>query len=145
VEIETTEASATIGDASAKPGKPKVTVPDKPPPSKLVIVEIKKGTGATAEDGKDLTTEYVGVGYRSKYEFDATWEGNKRQPFTFSLGNKEVITGWEEGLVGMKVGGRRELIIPPKYGYGDEKAGAIQPNEALIYVIDLVAVTPTEE
>lgn len=128
------------GNSSLENGsfaKPKVTVPKGPPPKKLVEREIRKGDGATAKAGDEITVQYVGVGYESKEQFDASWD--RGEPFTFTLGAGEVIPGWDEGIVGMKVGGRRELIIPPELAYGS--AGSppvIGPNETLIFVVDLL-------
>lgn len=119
--------------------KPKVTVPSGPPPKQLEIKEIEKGTGAEAKAGDEVTVQYVGVGYDSKEEFDSSWSRN--EPFSFGLGAGQVIPGWDKGVAGMKVGGRRELIIPSDLAYGP--AGSppvIGPNETLIFVIDLLAV-----
>ncbi len=90
--------------------KPKVTVPDGPPPKKLEEKEIVEGEGKEAKSGDEVTVQYVGVGYDSKEEFDSSWSRN--EPFTFTLGAGEVIPGWDQGVEGMKEGGRRELIIP---------------------------------
>lgn len=119
--------------------KPKVTVPSGPQPSQLEERELVEGTGAEAKTGDEVTVQYVGVGYKSKEEFDASWDRN--EPFTFSLGASQVIPGWDQGIVGMKVGGRRELTIPPNLAYG--AAGyppGIGRNETLIFVIDLLGV-----
>lgn len=119
--------------------KPKVTVPSGPPPKQLEIKEIEKGAGAEAKSGDEVTVQYVGVGYESKEEFDSSWSRN--EPFSFSLGAGQVIPGWDQGVAGMKVGGRRELIIPPNLAYGPQGSPpAIGPNETLIFVIDLLAV-----
>jgi peptidylprolyl isomerase len=118
--------------------KPKVTVPDGPPPKQLEEKEIVAGDGAEAKSGDEVTVQYVGVGYDSKEEFDSSWSRN--EPLTFSLGAGEVIKGWDEGVAGMKVGGRRELTIPASLAYGP--AGSppvIGPNETLIFVVDLLA------
>lgn len=97
-----------------------------------------RGTGAEAKGGDEVTVHYVGVGYKSKKEFDASWGG---EPFTFALGGGQVITGWEYGIPGMKVGGRRELVIPGVLAYGPEGSPPeIGPNETLIFVIDLLGV-----
>jgi peptidylprolyl isomerase len=128
------------GNSSLENGnfaKPEVKVPTGPPPKKLVKEEIRKGNGATAKAGDEITVQYVGVGYESGEQFDASWD--RGEPFTFTLGAGEVIPGWDEGIVGMKVGGRRELIIPPELAYGS--AGSppvIGPNETLIFVVDLL-------
>jgi peptidylprolyl isomerase len=135
-----TESSTTAEKAkSAEKTKPKVTVPKGAPPKKLEIKEIEKGTGATAKAGDEVTVQYVGVGYESGKEFDSSWSRN--EPFAFGLGAGQVIPGWDQGVEGMKVGGRRELIIPPELAYGEAGSPpAIGPNETLIFVIDLLAV-----
>jgi peptidylprolyl isomerase len=132
----TTEQSG--GDTNLK-AKPKVTVPDGPAPKKLEEVEIVEGDGPEAKSGDEVTVQYVGVGYDSKEEFDSSW--SRSEPFTFNLGAGAVIPGWDQGVAGMKVGGRRELTIPPSLAYGP--AGSppvIGPNETLIFVVDLLAV-----
>jgi peptidylprolyl isomerase len=119
--------------------KPVVTVPKTPPPTKLVIKDLIPGTGAAASAGKTVTVNYVGVLYDTGKEFDSSWSRN--QPFTTSLAPGSVISGWVQGLDGMKVGGRRELTIPPSLAYG--KAGSpptIPPNSTLVFVIDLLSV-----
>lgn len=109
------------------------------PPKKLVVKEIEEGTGATAEAGNQVTVQYVGLNYKSGREFDSSW--SRDEPFTFNLGAGEVIQGWDQGVAGMKVGGRRKLIIPPELGYGEAGSPpAIPPNETLVFVIDLLAV-----
>ncbi|WP_028059156.1 FKBP-type peptidyl-prolyl cis-trans isomerase [Candidatus Solirubrobacter pratensis] len=114
-------------------------VPKGPPPKKLVIKDLKKGTGAEATDGSTVSVQYVGVLYDGGKQFDASWD--RGQPFSFPLGAGQVIPGWDQGVKGMKVGGRRELIIPPDLGYGAQGAGAdIPPNAALIFVVDLLDV-----
>jgi len=119
--------------------KPKVTVPSGPPPKQLEEKELVEGDGAEAESGDEVTVQYVGVGYKSKEQFDASWD--RGEPFSFTLGAGEVIPGWDEGVAGMKVGGRRELTIPAELAYGPAGAPpAIGPNETLIFVIDLLAV-----
>jgi peptidylprolyl isomerase len=118
--------------------KPKIVVPSGPPPKALEKNEIVEGTGAEAKGGDEVTVHYVGVGYNSKKEFDASWGG---EPFTFALGGGLVIAGWEFGIPGMKVGGRRELVIPGQLAYGPEGSPPeIGPNETLIFVIDLLGV-----
>lgn len=128
------------GNSSLENGsfaKPQVKVPKGPPPKKLVEKDLRKGNGATAKPGDEITVQYVGVGYESGQEFDSSWSRN--EPFPFTLGSNSVIPGWEEGIVGMKVGGRRELIIPPELAYGSAGSPpAIGPNETLIFVVDLL-------
>jgi peptidylprolyl isomerase len=116
--------------------KPKVTVPSGPPPKKLEIKDLKRGSGQAAKTGDALTVQYVGVNYANGKQFDASWD--RGQPFQFQLGAGMVIPGWDEGLVGMKPGGRRELIIPPDLAYGAQGSPPdIPPNATLIFVIDL--------
>ena len=119
--------------------KPVVTVPKGAPPAKLVTKDLVQGTGAAASQGKTVTVNYVGVLYKNGKEFDSSWSRN--QPFTTALSPGSVISGWVQGLNGMKVGGRRELIIPPSLGYG--KAGSpptIPANSTLVFVVDLLSV-----
>ena len=121
--------------------KPEVEVPDGPAPKKLKIRDIVEGTGAEAKPGDVVTVDYVGVLYKNGRQFDASWDRN--EPFTFPLGVGQVIPGWDQGVAGMKVGGRRELIIPPDLGYGTEGSPpVIPPNAPLIFVVDLRAVEP---
>ena len=102
-----------------------------------MIKEIIKGTGAEAKAGRPVTVNYVGALFRGGKVFDASWKRN--EPFTFTLGQGAVIKGWDQGVAGMKVGGRRELIIPAALGYGSKGAGAsIPPNAALVFVVDLL-------
>jgi len=120
--------------------KPVVTVPKTPAPAQLVVKDLIPGTGAEAQAGKTITVNYVGVLYKSGQEFDSSWSRN--QPFTTQLASGQVITGWVKAISGMKVGGRRELIIPPSEAYG--KTGQppkIPPNSTLIFVVDLLSVS----
>ncbi len=138
----TTAASAAAKTPTSGPlsKKPTVIVPSGPAPTKLIIKDLITGTGATAAAGKQLTVNYVGVLYKGGKEFDSSWKRN--QTFPFTLGQGSVIPGWDKGLVGMKVGGRRELIIPSNLAYG--KAGSpptIPANAALVFVVDLVGVS----
>ncbi len=135
---ETTESSAPKG-AEDTGTKPEVSVPSGPPPKKLEKTDLVEGGGAEAKAGDEVTVQYVGVGYDSGEEFDASW--NRGEPFIFNLGGSEVIKGWDQGIAGMKVGGRRELVIPPNLAYGPTGSPpVIGPNETLIFVVDLVAV-----
>jgi peptidylprolyl isomerase len=118
--------------------KPKVEVPKGPPPKELVVKDLEKGKGPGAKLGDEVTVEYVGVDYKTGKQFDASWD--RGEPFTFELGTGGVIAGWEQGIEGMKVGGRRELIIPPDLAYGSEGGGSIAPNSTLIFVIDMLAI-----
>ncbi len=129
------------GGDSGTASKPTVEVPDGDPPAELQIKDIKKGTGAEAVAGKTLTVHYVGVSWSDKKEFDASWDSPGAEPFPFKLGAGAVIQGWDQGLVGMKVGGRRQLIIPPGMAYKEFGQGPIKPNETLVFVVDLLDVT----
>jgi len=121
------------------PMKPDVTVPEGAPPTTLVIDDITVGNGAEAVVGKSVTVQYVGVAWSTGKQFDASWD--RGQPFSFPLGGGRVIQGWDKGVAGMKIGGRRKLTIPPELGYGSRGAGgAIKPNETLIFVVDLLEV-----
>ena len=119
--------------------KPHVTPGEGAPPIGLVVEDVMVGAGEEARPGQEATVHYVGVSYSSGREFDASW--NRGEPFSFSLGRGQVIEGWDQGVVGMKVGGRRRLVIPPHLGYGDHGAGnAIKPGETLVFVVDLIGV-----
>jgi peptidylprolyl isomerase len=135
-EATTTETPDAGADLSKKP---KVTVPSGAAPKQLEEKELVEGSGAEAKAGDEVTVQYVGVGFDSGEEFDASWD--RGEPFTFTLGAGEVIKGWDQGVAGMKVDGRRELTIPPNLAYGPAGAPpAIGPNETLIFVVDLLAV-----
>jgi len=119
--------------------KPTVTVPDTAPPTDLVITDDVVGDGAEATPGSNVTVHYVGVAWSTGEQFDASWD--RLEPFTFGLGQGQVIQGWDDGVAGMRVGGRRTLHIPPHLGYGARGAGGvIRPNETLIFTVDLLAV-----
>jgi peptidylprolyl isomerase len=108
-----------------------------PAPDDLLIEEIVVGTGEEAQIGRTAVVHYVGVGVTSGEQFDASWD--RDEPFVFPLGAGYVIQGWDRGVVGMKVGGRRRLVIPAHLGYGERGAGSvIAPNETLIFVVDLL-------
>jgi len=108
-----------------------------PAPDDLLIEEIVVGEGEEAKVGQSAVVHYVGVGVASGEEFDASW--NRGEPFDFPLGAGHVIKGWDQGVVGMRVGGRRRLVIPSRLGYGERGAGGvIAPNETLIFVVDLL-------
>ena len=133
-EATTTEQAG--GDTNLN-AQPEVTVPDEPAPKQLEKREIVAGDGPEAEAGDEVTVQYVGVGYDTKEEFDSSW--SRGESSTFDL--DEVITGWNQGIAGMKVGGRRELTIPASLAYGPEgQPPVIGPNEPLIFVVDLLAV-----
>ena len=124
---------------STHPQKPEIEFPDPEPPADLVVTEVNQGDGAEAVAGKQVLVHYVGVAHSTGEEFDASY--NRGEPLSFRLGAGQVISGWDQGVQGMKVGGRRQLVIPPRLGYGDRGAGGvIKPGETLIFVVDLVDV-----
>lgn len=117
--------------------EPKVAPPSGPAPSKLVTKDLIVGTGAEAKAGQTVTVNYVGVLYKGGKEFDASWKRN--EPFSFTLGKGQVIAGWDQGVAGMKVGGRRELIIPSELAYKAQGSPpTIPPNAPLVFVVDLL-------
>ncbi|MEU7297267.1 FKBP-type peptidyl-prolyl cis-trans isomerase [Streptomyces exfoliatus] len=119
--------------------KPEIDFPGGEPPKDLEIKDIWEGDGELAEAGDFVKVHYVGVSFDSGEEFDASW--NRGAPLDFHLGAGQVIQGWDQGVQGMKVGGRRQLVIPAHLAYGDRGAGGkIAPGETLIFVCDLVAV-----
>ena len=119
--------------------KPEVDFPEGPPPADLTVEDITVGDGEEAAPGRTAVVHYVGVAFSTGEEFDASW--NRGESFDFPLGAGAVIAGWDRGVVGMKVGGRRRLVIPPELAYGDRGAGAvITPGETLIFVVDLLDV-----
>ena len=129
-------SSAALEDTSVKP---EIEVPDEPAPTELVSEDIVTGDGPVAEAGDQLTVEYVGVDYETGKQFDASWDTG--QPFEFQLGAGNVIPGWDQGIEGMKVGGRRQLTIPPDLAYGPNGSPPdIGPNATLVFVIDLLDV-----
>jgi peptidylprolyl isomerase len=120
--------------------KPEIEFFDPEPPAELVITEVTVGDGAEATAGSNVSVHYVGVAHSSGEEFDASY--NRGAPLQFRLGVGQVIQGWDNGVQGMKVGGRRQLVIPPHLGYGDRGAGGvIKPGETLIFVVDLLGVS----
>ncbi|MGM0930777.1 FKBP-type peptidyl-prolyl cis-trans isomerase [Arthrobacter sulfonylureivorans] len=119
--------------------KPEIEFPGTDTPQDLVIEDIIVGDGAEAKAGDTVSTHYVGVAWSTGEEFDASW--NRGAPLDFRVGVGQVIQGWDQGLLGMKVGGRRRLEIPAHLAYGDRGAGsAIAPGESLIFVVDLLGV-----
>lgn len=117
--------------------KPEIDFPGGEPPAELEITDVWEGSGAAARAGDMVKVHYVGVAFSTGEEFDASW--SRGDPLEFRLGAGHVIAGWDQGVQGMKVGGRRQLIIPPDLAYGDRGAGhAIAPGETLIFMCDLV-------
>lgn len=135
-----TTAAAGVQTPTSGPlsKEPTVKPPSGPAPSTLVTKELIKGTGAEAKAGESVTVNYVGVLYKNGKVFNASWESGK--PFTFVLGRGQVIPGWDKGVAGMRVGGRRELIIPASEAYGSRGSPpTIPPNSPLVFVVDLLA------
>ncbi len=122
-------------DLGTKPAVPK---PEGAPPSELQTDDVVVGEGQAAKPGDNVTVHYVGVSYSNGKQFDASWDTPGAQPLSFPLGAGEVIPGWDQGVAGMKVGGRRLLVIPPDLAYGAQSPSPdIGPNETLIFVVDL--------
>ena len=119
--------------------KPEIDPPDGPPPADLEVIELSEGEGTEATAGCTVSVHYVGVAHSTGEEFDASY--NRGAPLDFRLGVGQVIAGWDQGVQGMRIGGRRRLVIPPHLGYGDRGAGGvIKPGETLIFVVDLLDV-----
>ena len=119
--------------------KPEIDFIEGPPPVELVITDLVVGEGTEAVAGGRVEVHYLGVDFETGDQFDASWD--RMEPFSFGLGRSQVIQGWDDGVQGMKVGGRRRLTIPPHMGYGASGAGGvIAPNETLVFVVDLLSV-----
>lgn len=119
--------------------KPEITIPDEAAPTELVLEDLEVGDGPEATSGQPVEVHYVGVAWSTRAQFDASWDRN--DTFGFRLGTGQVIAGWDEGVAGMRLGGRRRITIPPDKGYGARGAGgAIGPNETLVFVVDLLGV-----
>jgi peptidylprolyl isomerase len=120
--------------------KPHVYVPPgEAPPAELGIEDLVVGEGASAAPDREVEVHYVGVAWSTRKQFDASWD--RGETFRFTLGSGQVIAGWDQGVAGMKVGGRRRITIPPRLGYGKAGAGGvIRGGETLVFVVDLVEV-----
>ncbi|MFC5723182.1 FKBP-type peptidyl-prolyl cis-trans isomerase [Streptomyces gamaensis] len=120
--------------------KPEIDFPEGPVPTDLEITEVWEGEGQVAKAGDFVQVHYVGVAFSTGEEFDASW--NRNRPLEFQLGARQVIEGWDRGIQGMKVGGRRKLVIPAHLAYGERGAGGgvIAPGETLIFVCDLMGI-----
>ena len=127
-------------DLGAKPELMSVLPDDRgEPPTSLQTEDLVDGEGETAQRGAHLTVHFVGASWSSGQEFDATWD--RGQPYSFTLGAGDVIPAWDEGLVGMREGGRRALIVPPEFAYGDRgSAAGIAPGETIVFIVDLLEV-----
>ena len=141
--IATANGPASTPKTGPLSKQPSFKVPSGPPPTKLKVTDLIKGTGATAKAGDQLSVNYVGKLYEGGKIFDSSWKDTPGQAFgPFQLGKGAVIRGWDKGLVGMKVGGRRELIIPPSLAYGKKGSPpAIPGNATLVFVVDLLRVS----
>jgi len=128
------------GSATAEVGeKPEVEVPEGQPPDELQIEDLEEGEGEEAASGDEVSVHYVGVDFESGEEFDSSYD--RGEPFQLQIGAGQVIPGWDQGLEGMKVGGRRQLVIPPELAYGPEgQPPDIGPNATLVFVVDLVSI-----
>jgi peptidylprolyl isomerase len=143
IKSSSTGSTGATGTATPTSGplskEPTVTPPKGTPPTTLVTKDLIVGTGPEAKPGQSVTVNYVGALYSNGNVFDASWK--RHEPFVFSLGKHQVIAGWDQGIAGMKVGGRRELIIPPALGYASRGVPpTIPPNATLVFVVDLLAV-----
>jgi peptidylprolyl isomerase len=118
--------------------KPAIAQPSGSPPTKLYTRDIVVGKGKKAGKHDKVSMQYVGISYSTGSQFDASWD--RKQPYAFKLGQETVIKGWDQGVPGMRVGGRRLLVIPPDLGYGAQGRDPIAPNETLIFVVDLKKV-----
>ncbi|MCI9887630.1 FKBP-type peptidyl-prolyl cis-trans isomerase [Micrococcales bacterium 31B] len=131
--------SAQTNVGFAERGKPEIDFPEGDAPTELVIIDEIEGDGPEAKPGNIVETHYVGVAFSTGEQFDASWD--RGDTLSFKVGVGQVISGWDQGLLGMKVGGRRKLVIPSQLAYGERGAGGvIKPNESLIFVVDLVSV-----
>ena len=119
--------------------KPSITIPDAAPPAALELEDLAVGDGTEAVPGTNVIVHYVGVAWSNGRQFDASWD--RGETFDFRLGAGQVIQGWDQGVAGMKVGGRRRITIPPDLGYGSSGAGGvIKGGETLVFVVDLLGV-----
>ncbi|MFF0191202.1 FKBP-type peptidyl-prolyl cis-trans isomerase [Streptomyces sp. NPDC005244] len=119
--------------------KPQVEVPVGDAPTGLMIRDLVVGEGPEAQPGRVVQVHYVGVTFASGREFDSSWEGGR--PFKFAVGGGKAIKGWDRGVRGMRVGGRREIIVPPRLGYGRQSPSALIPaGSTLVFVVDLLSV-----
>ena len=127
----------SFGQRTLDRTKPEIDFPEGPAPTELVVTDLIEGAGRAAQRGDTVSCHYVGVTFSGGEEFDASW--NRGEPLRFTVGLGQVIDGWDQGLLGMRVGGRRRLEIPAQQAYGERGAGGvIGPNEALIFVVDLL-------
>jgi peptidylprolyl isomerase len=140
------EDAAPETTTTTAPDKPDVTIPETPPPTELQTTDLVVGDGPEAQEGSAVEVHYVGKAFSNGQEFDSSYE---REAFAFTLGEPGIIDGWHQGIAGMREGGRRQLVVPPELGYGEQgDPPDIGPNDTLVFVIDLVSVEealPTPE
>ncbi|MFF8510595.1 FKBP-type peptidyl-prolyl cis-trans isomerase [Streptomyces sp. NPDC015492] len=123
----------------SEPTKPEVQVPEGEAPTELTVRDLVVGDGPEAKPGNVVQVHYVGVTFASGREFDASWD--RGRPFKFAVGGGRVIKGWDRGIRGMRVGGRREIVVPPRLGYGDRSPSPLIPaGSTLVFVVDLLTV-----
>ncbi|GGT25345.1 peptidyl-prolyl cis-trans isomerase [Streptomyces tanashiensis] len=123
----------------SEPTKPEIDLPQGDAPTELTIRDLIVGDGLEAKPGRVVQVHYVGVTFESGKEFDASWD--RGLPFKFAVGGGRVIKGWDRGIRGMKVGGRREIIVPPRLGYGKQSPSPLIPaGSTLVFVVDLLSV-----
>jgi len=137
---ETASGKKVAGISTDLSVKPEIPEPTGEEPTKLVTKDVVVGEGRAAKPGDNLVVHYVGVLFDNGEQFDSSWDGG--QPFPFQLGQGNVIPGWDQGVEGMKVGGRRLLTIPPDLAYGESGQGSIPPDATLLFVVDLLNATP---
>lgn len=136
----TAEPPASVATDLAE--RPEVPATDDPPPCDLVVSDVVVGTGAEAVQGSTVAVKYVGAFYETGQEFDSSWSRSADETIPVPLGAGRVIPGFEQGIVGMQVGGRRMVTIPSDLGYGDQGRAPIPGGATLVFVLDLVEVTP---
>lgn len=136
---KTSAAAGSVEISTDLSGKPEIPKLSGKAPTKLVAEDIVKGTGRAAKSGDTIVVHYTGVLFDTGEQFDASWDAG--QPFNFALGQGSVIPGWDQGLEGMKVGGRRILVIPSDLAYGAQGQGSIPPDATLVFVVDMLNAT----
>jgi len=134
-----TGQAPAVANAKDTKHRPKIAKPSGDPPTSLVKKDLVVGTGPAIKSGQTATVQYEGISWSTGQEFDASWN-RPGEPFSFPVGQQQVIPGWDQGIPGMRVGGRRELVIPPDLAYGPGGSGPIGPNETLVFVVDLVKI-----
>lgn len=130
---------AALVGCSSGPAVPKVDIPDGLDPAVFTTRDLVVGDGAAARPGQTVVVHYVGVLYDTGAIFESSWERN--EPFTFRVGSGETIPGWDDGVTGMRVGGRRFLLLPPELAYGDNPNAPVPAGSTLVFVVDLLAIT----